>query len=55
MLEISPVLKKIKSLKEKPNSKWNKESGDLRARRYPVKLPTYEKKVKKSLSSERKQ
>lgn len=35
-----------KKLKEKPAAKWNKESGDLRARPHPGKLSTSEKKLK---------
>lgn len=29
--------------------KWNKGSGDFRARSYPVKFPTWEKELNKSL------
>ena len=36
---------------EKPDAKWNKGSGDLRARPHPAKLPTCEKELKKSLSN----
>lgn len=42
MLELNSVLKEIKK-SLKPKAKWNKESGDLRARPHPVKLPTCEK------------
>jgi len=45
------VLKKIKMFTEELDSKWNKGSGDLRARPHPAKLPTCEKESKKSLSS----
>ena len=51
-LEPSPVLKEIKIFIEKPVAKWNKESGDLRTRPYPTKLPTFEKELRKSLSTE---
>jgi len=33
--------------KDKPNAKWNKESGDFRARPHLAQLPTCEKKLKK--------
>ena len=36
-----------KRFKEKPNAKWNKGDGDLRARPHPAKLPTCEKELKK--------
>jgi hypothetical protein len=52
-MELSPVLKKIKkkTMKEKPDAKWNKVSSDLRARPHPAELPACEKESKKSLSS----
>ena len=37
-----------KKFNEKPDAKWNKGSGDLRARPHPAKLPTCEKELKKS-------
>jgi len=37
-----------KQIKEKPGAKWNKGSGDLRARSHPAKLPTCGKQLKKS-------
>lgn len=52
MLEPRSVLSEIKKFKEKPNAKCNKESGDLRARPHSAKLPTCEKELMKSLSSE---
>jgi hypothetical protein len=36
-------------LKEKPEAKWNKGSGDFRERLHPAKPPTCEKDLKKSL------
>jgi hypothetical protein len=41
--------RKCKQIKKKSSDKWNKESGDLRARSHPAKLPTCEKELKKSL------
>ena len=37
-IELNPVFKEIKQIK-----KWNKESGDLRAKSDPAKLPTCER------------
>lgn len=37
---------------KKPHGKRNKESSDSRARLHPAKLPTWEKKLKRSLSGE---
>ena len=42
-----------KKLKERPVSKWNKGSGNLRARPHADDLPTPEKELKKILNSER--
>lgn len=44
-------MKEVKSCNQgdKQIKKWNKESGDLRARSYPTKLPIYKKELKKSL------
>ena len=38
-------------IKEKSDAKWNKGSGDFRARSHPAKLPTCEKELKGSLGS----
>jgi hypothetical protein len=38
-----------KQIKEKPDAKWNKGSGDLRARPHSDKLLTYEKELKQRL------
>ena len=38
-------------MKEKPDNKWNKGSGDLRARPHPAKFPACDKELKKGLSS----
>ena len=38
--------------KERTDSKWNKESGDLTPRPHLALLPTCEKELEKSLSSE---
>ena len=35
--------RKCKQIKEKPGAKWSTESGDLRARPHPAKLPICEK------------
>ena len=40
-----------KQLKEKPDAEQNKESGDIRVRFQPAKLPACERELKKSLSS----
>lgn len=37
--------------KEKPDTKCNEDSGYLRAKLYPVKLLTFEKKLKEKLSN----
>jgi hypothetical protein len=44
--QLSPVLTEIK---ETPDTKWNKRSGNLRARPLSAKLPTCEQELKKSL------
>ena len=36
---------------DKQIKKWNKGSGDLRARSHPAKFPIFEKKLKKSLET----
>ena len=46
--ELSPVFKEINKLKEIPNIKCNKMSGDLRTRPHPAKLLTCEKKLSKA-------
>jgi hypothetical protein len=38
-------------IKEKPDSKWNKGSRDLRARSHPDKLSTCERELMKSLGT----
>ena len=43
-MKLNPVFKEINRLK--PGIKGNKGSSDLRARSYPVRLPTYEKELK---------
>ena len=40
-----------RQIEEKPGVRWNKGSGDLRARSYPAKLPTCKKELKNSLES----
>ena len=42
-MELSPVLKEIKSLKKNLVLNGIKESGDLRVRLYPAKLPSCER------------
>lgn len=51
MLEPSPVFKKIKSLKGRPDSKWIKGTAALRIRSHSAKLPRCEKELKENLSS----
>lgn len=38
-----------KRFKEKPDAKWNKGSGGLRARSHSAKVPTCKKELKKNL------
>lgn len=44
MMESSPVLKKITTLKEKPDATWNKMSGKPRTRLHPANPATHERK-----------
>lgn len=41
-------LSKYKRINEDPDAKWNKESGNFRARPHPARLPTCEKELKKT-------
>lgn len=41
-----------KKFKEKPCAKWDKGSGDLKARPHTAKLPAYEKEWKENLRHE---
>lgn len=54
LLELSTGLKKIESLKKKPDEKWNKRSGDLKTRYYIITLQNCEKKLKENLASQEK-
>ena len=45
-------MNKYKQINEDPDAKWNKGSGDLRARSHPAKLPSYAKELKKSIGSD---
>lgn len=47
----APSAQRDKRFKEKPDAKWNKENGNLRARPHSAKFPTCEKELKKSLSN----
>lgn len=50
MLEIRPVLTEIRCLKNiLPDTKWNNRSGNVRTRSQPVKLPTWERELKRQL------
>ena len=44
--EAKSRVKGDKQIKEKPDIIWDKWSGNLMARSYPAKLPTYEKEFK---------
>ena len=48
VMELNPVFKGDKRFKEKPNANGIKE-WDLRVRAHPVKLPTCENELKRSL------
>jgi hypothetical protein len=43
VVQLNPVLREIKQFKEKPNAKWDKECGDLRARPHTTSFPTCER------------
>ena len=46
------IAQRYKQFIEKSDANWNKERGDIRSRPYLIKLPNYETKLEKSLSSE---
>ena len=45
-LEEKMSTRKCDQIKEKPHTKWNKGSGDLRARAHPAKIPIYKRELK---------
>jgi hypothetical protein len=52
-MEMNPVPRELKSIKKRLfHTKWNKRSGDFRARLSLATLPTCENEFKKSLKSE---
>ena len=53
VIELFPVIKEIKKFKETPNAKQYKGNGGFTARPYSANLPTYDKELKKILSSDR--
>ena len=46
------IAQRNKQFIEKSDANWNKGKGDIRSRPHLIKLPNYETKLKKSLSSE---
>ena len=48
-MELNPCVQGDKQIKEKPDVRWSKGSGDFQARPHPAKLPISEKELKNSL------